>query len=277
MPKAKQRQRGHLLVIDWDFFFENPLDGGGMPEQTKGPKGHSVLGLYDWAHREDSMFIETSPMWTIRASAFIDAQLPLPHVNDEWKTFAQRFKFEDNGMLVYADSNRVAAFVAPDDRTTFESVWLYDAHHDCGYGFRSYNEWLRKFNKDGPNGVECEDWMLVHYRNGARLHYRSPAWHEAYAEEPPKIPRQVTLDHAAAGTREPEDITFAGVVVCRSGAWVPPWCDDDYFAFLDTFTGLRRHSMDNVTKREWGEAELTSAREQAAQITAMREKYTVPA
>lgn len=43
-----------LLGIDWDYFFENPMDGGDFKKFGAG------VGLYDWGHAETQSLINHS-------------------------------------------------------------------------------------------------------------------------------------------------------------------------------------------------------------------------
>ena len=92
---------------------------------------------------------------------------------------------------------------------------LFDAHHDAGYR---------------PLGEEpaCDDWMVFYHRLGARLRVYYPPWRDPSLEPEPKVP--VALEVDPGGRVEG---VFHRVFVCRSGAWVPPWADPGFFAFLE--------------------------------------------
>lgn len=49
----------------------------------------------------------------------------------------------------------------------------------------------------------------------------------------------VTMDRAV-DTLEAIPTRFHSVLMCRSGAWVPPWCDDDFTALAEAFPGKSR-------------------------------------
>lgn len=217
---------GNLLVVDFDYFFPNKLEAGEYEDRE--------LFLYDWSHDESKML--TDWIWHTRAAAFETAGLPLPQVNDEWRTFASRFKLSDECMVTYADSNAYAGLCTPGDEEEYEGpweqVWLYDAHHDCGYHVDSYDDWTVQFRLNGL-AFSCEDWMLVHQMRGSELHYRWPQWQNFYNKGKLKYPPGVELDAAVDGMAP--DVEFDHVFICRSGGWVPSWCDTQFFAFLDTW------------------------------------------
>lgn len=202
----------NLLVIDFDYFF---------PEPELDP-----TFLYDWGHREAPLFIEF--LWGSRATAFIANGLDLPTTTGEEATFWNRFQFKTDARLFVSESNSQAANEQITDFLTedgpIDEVWLYDAHHDCGYSGPDM-DW-RSLAYKGE--FSCEDWMLLYHTMGCDLHVRYPSWKPwaltGEPEPPIAVDRQVDTD-------EPE-VEFDAVFLCRSGAWVPSWCDKQFFRFL---------------------------------------------
>lgn len=116
----------HLLTVDWDYFF--PVPG------PSAPVGEAML--YDWGFREAPFFI--GPIWGSRTYGFLMNDLPLPTVNDEWRTFWDRFDIHDEAVLYVSDSHLIAgksevAYGGATFDWPVASVWSYDAHHDSGY------------------------------------------------------------------------------------------------------------------------------------------------
>lgn len=221
----------NLLVVDWDYFFPNPAENG-EPRSW----------LYDWGHREAPLFIDF--MWGVRAAAFMAAGQPLPQCAG-FEQFWGRFRIPDDVPLFYADSNATAGLLGPEifDDEQLHQVWLYDAHHDCGYERMPPEQWLE------ANRYTCEDWMLKpHLLWGAELHVRYPQWRSRALElEPvPLVPVDRQIDDGG-----PVDVDFAGVFLCRSGAWVPSWCDSQFEKFLQVFPGRDRANLDGVQMREF--------------------------
>jgi hypothetical protein len=238
-----QGTMSNLLVVDWDYFFPNPLEGGfNLTEKD--------LYLYDWGHREAEFYIDM--VWGSRATGFLMHDLPLPTVTDAWRTFPDRFNVTDDAIVYYADSNVHSGLIESTDGEPFENVWLYDAHHDSGYSVDSFEKWMKQHVSKGSINFSCEDWMLVHYMAGSDLHWRIPTWHESFKKrvlEPdctdaecdmghvahgPFWPKGVTLD-AAVDDMEEVDEEFDTVFICRSGAWVPPWEDDKFMEFVESW------------------------------------------
>ncbi|MGW3390742.1 hypothetical protein [Streptomyces cinereoruber] len=220
--------RGRLLVVDFDFFFHNPYEGSSAPH-----RGDAVL--YDWAHAENEMLRET--VWPFRAEEFLRAGIEPPRCEGH-ENFWERFTFtSDTPPLFFADSNLYAGRLTPRhyalfdlEITAWQDVHLFDAHHDSGYphqhGPASFKEW------EEWGEFSCEDWMLVHHAKGSRLALTYPAWRPNGDSHPPMIPLHTTVDDG-----EPVTTPFDAVFLCRSGSWVPSWCDDQFTELLAAFPG----------------------------------------
>lgn len=222
----------NLLVVDWDFFFPNPTLSVRFQEFEQPV-------LYMWDHRE-TPFHQSSTVWANRASGFLLNGMELPQVAG-WEGFWDRFTFSEDGVqFLVGDSNLHAGRIMPssleldeewgleEDRWAVVSLW--DAHHDCGYkSTGSFEKWQAR------GTLTCEDWMLQHHAAGSRLEVTYPAWRGAVEgiEPEPLVPVDRRLDD---GTNP--DRTYHAVYVCRSGAWVPPWCDDQFSKFTDAAPSL---------------------------------------
>lgn len=216
----------NLLVVDWDFFFPNPTLSKNF-DQWEQP------GLFLWDHKE-TPFHQSPTVWANRAAGFLDNGLALPQVAG-WEGFWDRFTFTDDGVsFVFGDSNLHAGRIFPstfgmDEEWGVENRWgvvsLYDAHHDCGYTSTvSLEHWRQR------GMLTCEDWMLVHHDAGSRLEVTYPAWRGAVQgiEPKPLVPVDRRVDDGTT-----PDTVYHAVYVCRSGAWVPPWCDEQFSAFME--------------------------------------------
>jgi hypothetical protein len=205
--------RGRLLVVDFDFFFPNPLDAGASDAQA--------LRLYDWGHAETRLHRDI--IWPIRAAIFAEHGIDLPRCQPT-DGFLDRFTLATDVLLV-ADSNAYAGPLACDGG--FAEMVVFDAHHDAGYR-RTFDDYRAtgKFN--------CEDWTFPHYEAGTRISMRYPPWRDRWPvlEPTTRIPVQRATDDGEA-----VDGVFTTAFACRSGAWVPAWCDDQWQHFIDTFPG----------------------------------------
>lgn len=203
----------NLLVVDWDFFFPNPMQAGERSNMDS-------WILYDWSHAESPFMVDK--IWYLRAMGFLRKQMPLP-LAVGYESFWDRFTLADGAPLAVADSNLYAGMLTPGDGGEhWSSVWLFDAHHDSGYR-GTLDEWR------ASDRMSCEDWMLNHAEHGSELHVRYPQWRaNAMTLEPqPLVPVDRQVDDGA-----PVPLEFHTVFVCRSGAWVPPWCDRQLRDFL---------------------------------------------
>ena len=222
----KIRLGGRLLVVDWDYFFPDPT-------MTENPGDTKALLLYDWGHRESKFHIER--IWPTRAAGFLRNNLPLPRTLP-WEGFWGRFQIRNGAPVYICDSNMYAGEKLPEhagiDADGWAEVHLYDAHHDCGY---RQGMTLLDFHRQGT--YSCEDWMLVHAVMGSKLFVWYPQWRATSkgkifeAEPKPARGCNVTRRIDPGGRVDGE---FDAVLICRSGAWVPPWCDDQYDRMVES-------------------------------------------
>lgn len=225
----------NLLVCDWDFFFQ---------EKSQDPKQWM---LYDWGHNENnSLFMEA--LWVIRAADFDYNNIPRPRMSNEWTDFWERFDIDDDAVLYYGDSNRLA--LRPEVRESAgiltDQVWLYDAHHDSGY--KGTIEDLT--DEEGNSHFTCENWMVGYQMLGAELHVRYPNWKTwAFEDEPDTL---VPVDRCF-DNELPNDVHFDTIFVCRSGAWTPPWCDHDFEDFITDAPVNELVGLEDCSPRDWDE------------------------
>ncbi|MBF6085188.1 hypothetical protein IU485_27830 [Nocardia cyriacigeorgica] len=211
---------GRLLVVDWDYFFPNPAM---MHEVT------DVTAMYDWGQREALFLIHE--IWQSRATTFWAHDLELPLCRG-YEGFWDRFDLSQAGLMLTCDSNSVAGAVPPSltglEAEGWDEVWLFDAHHDCGYSEAQAQMF-------GAGQYDCGMWMMVHQQRGSRLHVRYPQWRASAdgstfedVESPPLVEVDRQLDDGQVF-----DQPWDAVVVCRSGAWVPSWCDHQFDEFIE--------------------------------------------
>lgn len=216
-------------MVDFDFFFP-------VPQDPKDP----LASLFAWAHFETPYYLLEA--WEERALAFLLRGLPLPEARG-WEGFWERFAFAPGAVLYYADSNALAFHERV--RQGVEEVVLFDAHHDAGYR---------------PLGEEpaCDDWMVYYHRQGARLRLFYPPWRDPGLEPEPRVPVRREVDPGGG-----VEGVFHRVFLCRSGAWVPPWVDPAFFAFLES-APLSKEALEPLAPRPLDLEGLRSrAREEA--------------
>jgi hypothetical protein len=216
-----------LLVVDWDYFYPRGFEMNDEYCAVMEARGDSVWN-YDWGHQENGMFIEM--MWPIRASGFMRRGVdPLPSTTGEEITFWEQFSFAGDVEVFVGESNSYAAhpFVTGEEGSTdINEVWLYDAHHDCGYRGHDPHEVVEK------GEYECGNWMMLYWSHGARLYVRYPTWAEWKKREfRMDLPKRSVNRRTAAPTNGPKG-PIDRVFICRSGAWVPPWVDEKFIDFV---------------------------------------------
>jgi hypothetical protein len=177
-------------------------------------------------------------IWTSRAAALIASGKGLPGTTGEDLTFWDRFTFSPGAKLYVADSH--ARAWTPRVRNRVTEVVNYDAHHDAGYhgdktGFLAYG------------AASCDDWVLAYTGDCIPVSVVYPRWRDwamtAEPEPPVPVPRRVD-----DGT--PDPVPFDRVFLCRSGAWVPPWADAAFYAFLAACPVKKKIHLER-TARDW--------------------------
>ena len=228
----------NLLVVDFDYFFRNPLEGGITDDPT--------WALYDWGHNESPMFLHY--IWPSRAESFVANELSLPGV-DIPEGWWNRFNISPDAVCEVSDSNAYSGVVNGGEE--FDHVWLYDAHHDlyCLKTLEQVQDWYEE------GKVTCEDWMFAHYMRGSKLHWRWPRWHKLGKELRSSIPKFTNCD-ARKDDMGKLDMQFDAVSICRSGCWVPPWCDQDFEQFVLSAPVAEWVEVEDgaMEQREWREA-----------------------
>lgn len=180
-------------------------------------------------------------IWHARAAEFIAMDFALPQTSGLEVNFWKRFSFSKDAKLYHANSNSQAMSI-PESRR-IKQVWLYDAHHDCGY--LGPKESVHKVFQN--KNVTCEDWMIGYGRiYGAELHMRYPKW-RSYAMTAEPTPA-VTVDRAVDDERKLK-VKFDAVFVCKSESWVPSWLDEYYYKFIDACPLQPALNMDGNSNR----------------------------
>lgn len=220
-----------LLVIDYDFFFPTPSFGQPGWE------------FYDWGHSENIPFYFDG-IWPIRAATFMSRDMPLPEVQGT-EGFWKRFRFKRTTMLHISDSNVFS--YDPDRFRGVGHITLFDAHHDAGYKWADEEPADRVKHLIEEDRITCEDWMVPYGLAGVTLEHRYPTWRiNAFDEEPePMVDVHRTFDDGL-----PVPGTYDFVSICRSSAWVPPWCDAQFDTFCQQ-SGLLRRVVSPLYERSW--------------------------
>ena len=218
----------NLLSVDWDYFFD--LSG----EKT------DQWALYDWGHSEKWGSDLLGVIWQSRAIGFTHYGLPLPTTTGEEATFWSRFRFSEDAELYVAESHKAA--ISPVVAEGITEVWNYDAHHDAGYDKAAL---LTVMN---DQRVSCQDWLLgykvTNGLTGKNMHVRYPKW-RAYALKEEPTPPLKGIDRAV-DDGEPVDTIFDRVFIARSGAWTPPWVDEQFQELVASCPVMLTEAIDDL-------------------------------
>lgn len=233
-----------FLSIDWDFFVR-------------------CLGEWDWSHKETPFFMG-SEMWTIRLAPYLSQNMDLmaemepdkwarPKPSDFWSVLkGLGYDFDYLDTFVVAESHSAAAPLFYENVTwtggTPDYIINFDAHHDLGYC-----EWKRLNEMIEEGTCTCDMWLcaLLEWLPGVKVRVVYPDWlreetsikrQRKHIEE--RLP-QYMLDKVELGFFENKDGSVGDVVrkpgetievttlmICRSGAWTPPWLDEQFVDFV---------------------------------------------
>jgi hypothetical protein len=256
------------LSIDYDFFVQHEMH---KEIDLPGIGPMSGLLVYDWQMSESRSPTLDDAVWRIRAMNFMRYGLDIQARMAPELSFADfstelSLRMELPVPAWRGDSHGWAGIVARDYATQFGplNVVNFDAHHDLGYGRGT----LEKFHETG--NIQCDDWALLGLAAGFIKNYTVvyPDWLGKW-EWGKNIPRPwlkefrnrihiTTWSDWLKSGKEIRDLEVA--YLCRSSAWVPPWCDQGfldlceefhYVECLDCEYGQHGSAYDTCDLRSW--------------------------
>jgi len=160
---------------------------------------------YDWGIPEETNF-SIEKLWVLRWNPKTAKIEPNPY----YKTFWSKIPKPD--ILYAADSHLWAYAVFDMVKNKKATLYHFDWHHDA---------------LPAQEEVVCDNWLacLKKIRQTWNIVWVTPG--EVELEKEPSIPLKRISWEDFGGIEQPP-IGF----VARSGAWVPPWCDDAFFEFI---------------------------------------------
>lgn len=207
-----------LLSIDWDYF----IDCGGL--ETLSLK-ESYANIYLRWYKE-----------YFQNPGFVFSYGIHPGMESFWRNLKQRFSI-DGVCLWISESHKVSYNLCRS--LGCRRVVSFDAHSDLGYG--------RLIG--GRGHIHCANWLaqllLCPEVEEAQV-VLSPYTAEKSGdfEECKKVsfcrPDELRME---------EDETVAGIHICRSGAWTPPWYDAQLTRFIE-LSGIKR-IKGTLKERPW--------------------------
>jgi len=213
-----------LLSIDWDYFIHTQKENcGSYIENNK-----NITNL--WYKRYIQAMVKGSDIYkSYQLSSYTERF---------WDKIKEHFVFTKEVKACVSDSHALSYDIARDYGC--DTVYLFDAHADLGYGGLSSLDfevncanWLGKLLKD----KKIEEASIIY----------SP-----YTAEKPEYFRQINnafnvrylvFDSLDTG------IEVTAVHICRSGAWTPPWFDERFTKFVDS-SGIA-YELKDCPARNW--------------------------
>jgi hypothetical protein len=224
MPRRPKSGGKTVLTVDWDYFFHIPNTR--TEAVTYDTDKRLEAALFTWGVGAGEFF--EVEVWQTRAAAFFSQGWELPQVNQEWRSFWNRFNFSVDARAWYGDCH--ALMMMPKIVKGTSKVLNFDAHHDAGYR-ENYWEW-QHYDWQDKNGAFLECWAMVYHLGGVEVITYYPHW-GAYKMETdpyPIAPIQRLVDSVYAYPTFPDLIDE--VLIVRSSPWVAPWCDADFMRFV---------------------------------------------
>jgi hypothetical protein len=221
-----------LLTVDWDFF---------VPEDVNWDLGHNetllhILGL-----------------WQLRGH-LLDVIKTSGREKDFWKWVRGWARFESKNPMVYVSESHAEAFPAAAFHRV-DRVINFDAHHDC-------------WTSTGPGLIQCHNWLSTWLLQdkSRRATWVYPPENHKLCRGTPASARRVKGQVFDPRVPLPETVVSA-ILICRSGAWTPPWLDRDFIRFVERFAPLYRVltcqlGVETINPMEprWGRREKEAAR-----------------
>ena len=201
-----------VLSVDFDFFVKEK-------------------DSYDWSHSESSpMFL--NEIWAIRAMNLINSGIdPFKEVGVVGSPVdlpsdleILGWKFKKNVEVSIAESH-ASAYHLLKDSENLEIVNI-DAHHDIFYHQKAK--------------LDCGNWIFHLAKEGRvnKVTVVYPLWRKDEDSDYPSNEAMTEMEKLGVkvdvvyGISETYARTVSKIFIARSGCWVPPWVDDDFFYFV---------------------------------------------
>jgi len=219
-----------LLSIDWDYFIHSPLYSWGIYLENE----KNLIDI--WYKR----YIQAKARGEDLQNAFWLS----PELNTFWHKIKKRFKFVQDIKVYVSDSHALSYKIAI--AHSCKTVFMFDSHADLGYGGLSSLEFE----------VNCSNWLGKLLKNqhikAANIIYGPYA--EETAEQFSSLNRIYNIKYPSLKDLN-QTVTISALHICRSGAWTPPWMDDEFFNFINALD--LPYKITNCSHRNWDVTNLT--------------------
>lgn len=197
-----------LLSVDWDYFIYTGNECcGSYIENNK-----NIINL--WYKR----YIQNKINGKNIKKSFILSN----EVYEFWTKIRKKFNIDSSTKLYISDSHAISYDIAKEKNC--DEVFLFDAHSDLGYGG------ISSLNFE----VNCANWLGKLLKNNiidnASIIY-SPFTMET-VEDFKEIKNNYNIKFTDFEELE-ENINVKAIHISRSGAWTPPWFDENFEEFIN--------------------------------------------
>ncbi|MGI6331312.1 MAG: arginase [Zhaonellaceae bacterium] len=221
-----------LLSIDWDYFIKTQKQNWGSHLESKKTAVDLWYKLYFQVNNRGRSIQELFEL--------------SKDTNVFWDKMGAIFQFKQNIPTYVSDSHALSYRIAKDKGLNV--VYLFDAHADLGYGG------LSSLNFE----VNCANWLGKLLKEG--LVKEANIVYSPFTLERPEyfadINKFYNVRYLSPTELEPV-IDVEAVHICRSGAWTPPWYDDQFVEFVKG-SGLL-YQVINCPPRKWNPKSLSFA------------------
>jgi len=244
----------NVFSIDFDFW---------VPEDPR----------WDFGHCEAPFFMEE--LWAIRLSQCLakgEDLRKLMRIADEHssprdfhKFIKERCKIPKSCKVAIAESHSSAFYFL--ERQKDLHIINIDAHHDLGY------------NGSEEGDVDCGNWIAKLAQKGkvARVTQVYPKWKKGKNME--ADPSYVDIDLIIEyGLDKVPAVALSRIFLCRSGAWVPPWLDNDFYGLAISLACLGNatlYGFDGLNQLRRPTLDMAQIEREAAQFREMMLKMNM--
>lgn len=169
-----------------------------------------------------------------------------PEFRSFWNRIREFFRFSENVKVFVSDSHSLSYKIARESNA--DTVYLFDAHSDLGYGG------MASLNFE----VNCANWLGKLLKEKAVS--RAFIAYSPYTTENPDyfkaMNHRFSIRYTDINGFKPF-IDISAVHICRSGAWVPPWFDNDFMWFVNSLN--LPYEKTGLTERTWDPENISLA------------------
>ncbi len=213
-----------LLSIDWDYFIYTKKENwNSYLENDK-----NTVNL--WYKR----YIQSK----VQGKDIKELFLLSSEVAEFWNKIKEHFQFEEGIKAFVSDSHALSYNIAKGNNCN--TVYLFDAHSDLGYGG------LSSLNFE----VNCANW-LGHLLK-AKIVKRAHIIYSPFTIEKPEYFKHLNSIYNIKYQKLNDlgkGIKVSAIHICRSGAWTPPWLDNRFYQFIGA-SGIS-YEIVNCPQRKW--------------------------